>query len=150
MPIRKTLSAFGNSLALVLEKPVLELLGIDRTTLLEISTDGRRLVVEVAAEQPGQKPGPAMTTPLNTDGTDVIRGGTSMGSYAPARLVDPTYRIRVVVPSNPKQVGSASRARFDLYKDGMTVSDAYDAGVRREDVRWDLAHGFIELYRQRT
>jgi antitoxin MazE len=41
----KKLSKHGNSLALVIERPVLELLGIDENTSLEISTDGESLVV---------------------------------------------------------------------------------------------------------
>jgi antitoxin component of MazEF toxin-antitoxin module len=44
--MRKNLSAIGNSLGLVIEKPILELLGITRDTELEITTDGTRLIVE--------------------------------------------------------------------------------------------------------
>ena len=41
----KHLTTHGNSLALVIEKGVLELLGISRKTPLEISTDGSRLII---------------------------------------------------------------------------------------------------------
>ena len=41
----KKLTKHGNSLALILDKPVLELLKIDADTPLEISTDGQKLVV---------------------------------------------------------------------------------------------------------
>ena len=44
--MRKKLSAIGNSLGLVIEKPILELLRIDRDTELEIRTDGDRLIIE--------------------------------------------------------------------------------------------------------
>jgi antitoxin component of MazEF toxin-antitoxin module len=44
----KKLSKHGNSLALVLDRSILELLGIDEKTKLEISTDGRSLVVAPA------------------------------------------------------------------------------------------------------
>jgi antitoxin component of MazEF toxin-antitoxin module len=44
--MRKRLSAVGNSLGLVIEKPILELLNIDRDTDLEMTTDGQRLVIE--------------------------------------------------------------------------------------------------------
>lgn len=44
--MKKKLSAIGNSLGLVIEKPILELLEIDRETELEMTTDGRRLIVE--------------------------------------------------------------------------------------------------------
>ncbi len=41
----KKLTKHGNSLALILDKPVLELLRIDAETPLEISTDGQALIV---------------------------------------------------------------------------------------------------------
>ena len=41
----KHLTTHGNSLALVIEKGVLDLLGITRKTSLEISTDGSRLII---------------------------------------------------------------------------------------------------------
>lgn len=44
--MRKKLSAIGNSLGIVIEKPILELLGIDRETELDVKTDGERLVIE--------------------------------------------------------------------------------------------------------
>jgi len=44
--MQKRLSVVGNSLALVIDKPIRDLLGIRRETMLRISTDGRRLVVE--------------------------------------------------------------------------------------------------------
>jgi antitoxin MazE len=44
--MRKKLTAIGNSLGIVIEKPILELLNIDRDTELELTTDGDRLIVE--------------------------------------------------------------------------------------------------------
>ena len=41
----KNLTKHGNSMALVIEKPILELLKIDADTPLEISTDGQQLIV---------------------------------------------------------------------------------------------------------
>lgn len=43
--MRKKLTRTGNSLALVLDKELLERLGIDAETQLELSTDGDVLVV---------------------------------------------------------------------------------------------------------
>ena len=55
----KTLTAHGNSSALVIEKAVLELLNIDTDTPLEVTTDGRNLIVSpvrsVRAEKRIQK-----------------------------------------------------------------------------------------------
>lgn len=44
--MKKKLSAIGNSLGIVIEKPILELLDIDRETELEMTTDGQRLIIE--------------------------------------------------------------------------------------------------------
>ncbi len=41
----KTLVKHGNSLALVIDKPILDLLKIDAETQLEIVTDGKSLMV---------------------------------------------------------------------------------------------------------
>jgi antitoxin component of MazEF toxin-antitoxin module len=46
--MRKNLSVIGNSLGLIIEKPILDILGITRDTELEVTTDGRRLVIEPA------------------------------------------------------------------------------------------------------
>lgn len=43
--MKKKLTRTGNSLALVLDKPLLEQLGIDETTELELSTNGDVLVL---------------------------------------------------------------------------------------------------------
>lgn len=46
MTITKKLTKHGNSLALVIERPILELLGINNSTLLEVSTpDGESIVI---------------------------------------------------------------------------------------------------------
>ena len=41
----KYLTAHGNSSALVIEKAIMELLHIDQKTALEVSTDGRNLII---------------------------------------------------------------------------------------------------------
>lgn len=43
--MRKRLSAIGNSLGIVIEKPILELLDIDRETELDMKTDGQQLII---------------------------------------------------------------------------------------------------------
>ena len=51
----KKLSKHGNSLALVIERPILELLGIDEQTTLDISTDGQALVIAPVHGKPRRK-----------------------------------------------------------------------------------------------
>ena len=45
IPMLKKLTPHGNSLALVIDKPILDLLNIGPDDCLEISTDGRNLVI---------------------------------------------------------------------------------------------------------
>jgi antitoxin component of MazEF toxin-antitoxin module len=51
----KTLTRHGNSLALVIDKPILELLRIDETTPLSITTDGTKLLVAPALDSKRQQ-----------------------------------------------------------------------------------------------
>jgi len=41
----KKLTKHGNSLALVIDRPILDLLNIEPETPLEVSTDGKQLIV---------------------------------------------------------------------------------------------------------
>ena len=43
--MRKKLSVVGNSLGIIIDRPVLELLRIDKDTPLDISTDGDALII---------------------------------------------------------------------------------------------------------
>ncbi len=47
----KKLSKYGNSLAVLIEKPILELLNITEHTQIRISTDGNRIIIEPLSEQ---------------------------------------------------------------------------------------------------
>ncbi|NTV30093.1 MAG: AbrB/MazE/SpoVT family DNA-binding domain-containing protein [Candidatus Omnitrophica bacterium] len=51
----KRLTPHGNSLALVIEKPVLKLLNITAETSLDITTDGRSIIVSPAGRSPRSK-----------------------------------------------------------------------------------------------
>ena len=53
--MRKKLSAIGNSLGVVIEKPILELLDINRDTELDVRTDGQRLIIEPVREGKKQR-----------------------------------------------------------------------------------------------
>ncbi len=43
--MEKKLSRYGNSLALIIDKPILELLHINENTVLQISTDGEKITI---------------------------------------------------------------------------------------------------------
>jgi antitoxin MazE len=44
----KKLTAVGNSLGLIIERPILDLLDIDKETPLEVRTDGEALIIRPA------------------------------------------------------------------------------------------------------
>lgn len=48
--MNKKLSRYGNSLALIIDKPILELLHIKEDTILHIETDGTKLIITPKAE----------------------------------------------------------------------------------------------------
>jgi hypothetical protein len=58
-----------------------------------------------------------------------------------------TIRITTEEGKNPKRPGSAAYDRFALYRDGMTVKEAKEAGVSATDISYDSApeHGYISL-----
>ena len=51
--MKKKLSTVGNSLALIIDRPILDLLGIDAETELDIKTDGKGL--SISPVRKGQK-----------------------------------------------------------------------------------------------
>jgi hypothetical protein len=55
--------------------------------------------------------------------------------------------LKVVAPSNPKKKGTMSYERFQgYYAEGIeTIQDAFDAGLRQDDIRHDADKGFIVL-----
>ena len=64
--MRKRLSAIGNSLGIVIEKPILELLEIDRETELDMRTDGDRLIISPVRKGKKERVRVAMQRALST------------------------------------------------------------------------------------
>ena len=55
MPVLKKLTPIGNSLAIVLPKPFLDQIGMDRDTEVEIASDGERIVLIPRLSKPKGK-----------------------------------------------------------------------------------------------
>jgi len=53
--MKKKLTRTGNSVALVLDKPILDALGIDENTLVEVSTNGDVLVMTPVRDKAREK-----------------------------------------------------------------------------------------------
>ena len=45
--------------------------------------------------------------------------------------------------NNPKKEGSKTRTRFALYREGMTIKQALEAGITTADLVYDRDHGFV-------
>jgi len=47
--------------------------------------------------------------------------------------------------NNKKRVGSKSWERYEDYKDSKSIGEFLSSGGKKEDLRWDLEKGFLEL-----
>ena len=56
---------------------------------------------------------------------------------------DHDARIQVLVPKNPKRVGSGGWKRFGYYKNGITIKEFLAKGGKPIDLDWDRERGFI-------
>jgi antitoxin component of MazEF toxin-antitoxin module len=53
--MQKRLVPVGNSLALIIDKPILELLHVDRDTPVELRVEGEKLIIGAATKQQRKK-----------------------------------------------------------------------------------------------
>ena len=69
----KNLTSIGNSLGLIIDKPILELLRIDKDTPLEVVTDGTGLIIRpVQSDAPGVQSPPPRTVETPPDGPPAL------------------------------------------------------------------------------
>jgi len=52
-------------------------------------------------------------------------------------------KIAFTVKENPKMVGSKARRRFGRYMGSKTVEQFLQKGGRRDDLIWDINHGYV-------
>lgn len=69
----KTLTSHGNSAALVIDKAILELLGISMSTPLKISTDGKSLIVSPLSNVQREEKFSAALDKVNKNHGDTLR-----------------------------------------------------------------------------
>lgn len=70
--------------------------------------------------------------------------GTGPRRSVSVRKSDPR-KITFVSDVNPKKEGSASHARFALYKVGMSIDEFVQAGGTLGDVKWDAERNYIKI-----
>jgi antitoxin MazE len=71
--MRKNLTVVGNSLGIIIEKPILDLLGINRETQLEMITDGKRLILEPVKDEDRTEKIKAATKRVMKNHDDTLR-----------------------------------------------------------------------------
>lgn len=73
---------------------------------------------------------------------EVPRQSTSAGRQSP---LNKKATIHVQVTENPKRDGSSAHARYELYREGMTIDAYLKAGGHLADIRWDTSKNFISI-----
>jgi hypothetical protein len=53
--------------------------------------------------------------------------------------------LKLLVTENPKRAGSKSAQRFEGYLGATTVGDAVAAGVKYQDIAYDVSRKFVEV-----
>lgn len=117
----------------------------DPATICETISRDRRLTT-MAKKNPA--PAPAESKTETAAAAPAAKGGPrGVPQDAIIRMQpDPKDASKIYGPDhNPKRSGSAGHARFALYKDGMTVREAIDAGIWAADITWDKDKGFIKV-----
>lgn len=69
----KTLTTHGNSAALIIDKPILELLGITLSTPLKIATDGKSLIISPVKEGDREERFQAALNKVNANHGETLR-----------------------------------------------------------------------------
>jgi antitoxin MazE len=98
----KRLSRHGNSLALVIDRPILDLLGIDERTSLDISTDGQALVIVPVRDEKRRKRFEEALASTNRRYGKALKSLAGTGQESSARPAQAAKRARVK-PSNKKR-----------------------------------------------
>lgn len=47
--------------------------------------------------------------------------------------------------NNPKRKGSKAADQFAKYRDGMTIAEAYEAGLTTAELTYDVEHNYITV-----
>jgi hypothetical protein len=80
---------------------------------------------------------------------DKVKTLTGKGATVPLVKHKPSsndlQRIYLLRKDNPRKEGTHGWSSWEKVKNGMTVADYLSAGGRRNDLQWDIEHGWAEL-----
>jgi hypothetical protein len=90
---------------------------------------------------------------VKAEGRQTMKAKAEKAAPAKAKKAKPakklpfpeTAKIKILVDENPKRPGSKGAARFDQYRNGMTVAAALEAGITAKDLVWDVDHKFVSI-----
>ena len=110
----------------------------DPAAILRLIEEDRRAVESQKLRPRSDSATPGEETPSRkTRSTDMTEAA------AKRTRINENSTIKILADSNPKRGKSADR--FALYKDGMTVKAAKEAGVTAADITYDTNKGFISV-----
>lgn len=96
---------------------------------------GRKTATKAAAKS---EKAPAVAKPAKKKGIGKNTAGRK-GKFSTDAV------ISLLVDKNPYRESSKAHEVFKKYKEGMTVSEAIEAGIGREHIRWSINHRHIKV-----
>ena len=106
-------------------------------------------VAEAVAEQEvkpkktrGKSGAPA--APASADGAPVEKKERKVGVRGSSKFSSDAT-ITILSEKNPKRVGSKAASDWELYRNGMTVKEAQEAGISMADLLYNSSHKFIAI-----
>ncbi len=73
------------------------------------------------------------------------KGATPKAATPAAPATGQSQPLTWLVATCPKRPGSQAHARASNYWGAATVADYHAAGGTKADLRWDTAHGFVQI-----
>ena len=74
-----------------------------------------------------------------------VKAAKPKAKPVPRKRFETSDKITIVVERNPYREGTHSYGWFTVYKSGMTVAEAIEAGAPRHHIRWDFSKGNIKI-----
>ena len=69
----------------------------------------------------------------------------SNGNGTTHKAFAPDAKITLLVKDNPKRKGTKEAKRFDKYRNGMTIAQAYEAGMNSLNLTRDIERKCIKV-----
>ena len=104
--MKKTLTPVGEDLAIIIDKPILDLLGIDTDTLLEVKTDGTGLIIKPVGTAAGAVERKIPEPEIDDDDLDLAVDPTPMPEKAVEAEPPAAALEDVEIPSLPDDPGA--------------------------------------------